>query len=339
MLSPDVRLEGFTAEDWTRLLQLFKPAPSKTASLGGLFVIHEAGEVRKMLHTRRGRLEREGEWRQWPDVSEGQRTKRLAALAEAHQASWVVAAEVGTLEEVMERFGARARREDDLVAQALSLITIVRELMTARRIEGWPRRLKNVPVPTQPMIRRALDAVCKESHAIALGVFKDGALWTALVVRRAARGFDLVAGPDELRRAMGLISWRVAARRPSPRRRGRRSLRAVGVRLLRRAATLSTLQADARPGAWSRAVAVRDVILSPMPLAIGVALGLDGARYAWSTVRSVTPTPALFHAPLAVFEPAVQALRKRVSSATDKDIASVLGFSPLEVLRALRRRD
>jgi hypothetical protein len=339
MLTPDVRLEGFTAEAWPRLIQLFKPAPSKTASLGGLFVIHEAGEVRKMLHTRRGRLEREGEWRQWPDASEGQRAKRLAALAEAHQASWVVAAEVGTLEEVMERFGARARRDDDLVAQSLSLITIVRELMTARRIEGWPRRLKNVPVPTQPMIRRALDAVCKDSHAIALGVFKDGALWTALVVRRAARGFDLVAGPDELRRAMGLISgeWRRDVRHLVAAVEDRYAPLAFGC--FGEASTLSALQADARPGAWSRAVAVRDVILSPMPLAIGVALGLDGARYAWSTVRSVAPRPLLLNAPLAVFEPAVQALRKRMSSATDKDIASVLGFSPLEVLRALRRRD
>ena len=122
---------------------------------------------------------------EWPAEPEPERQKRLAALAEAHQASWVVAAEVGALDEVMERFGARAQRGDDLVAQSLSLVQIVRELMIEERIEGWPRRLKNIPAPTQPMVRRAIDALCKEGRAIALGVFKDGELWTALVVRAA----------------------------------------------------------------------------------------------------------------------------------------------------------
>jgi hypothetical protein len=280
-----------------------------------------------MLHTRLGRLEREGEWRHWPDVSEGERTKRLAALAGAHEASWVIAAQVGALEEAMERFGKRARREDDLVAQSLSLVAIVRELMNEHRIEGWPRKLKNVPVPTRPMIRRALDALCKDGHAIALGAFKDGALWTALVVRRGPRGFDLVAGPDELRRAMGLLSgeWRRDVRHLVSAVEDRYAPLSLGC--FGEASALSALQVDARPGSWTRAVATRDVVLSPMPLAIGVALGFDGARYAWSTMRSVTPGPALWSAPLSLFEPAVQALRKQVSD------------SPLEVLRALLRRD
>ncbi len=338
MFAPDVRLEGFTAQDWMRLTSLFKPAPPKTASLGGLFIIHQAGEVRKMLHTRRGRLEREGEWRHWPAASEPERQRSLAALAEAHQASWVVAAEVGSLEEVMERFGARARREDDLIAQGLSLVGIVREMMHEQRIEGWPRRLHNVPVPTQPMIHRAIDALCREGQAIALGVFKDGALWTALALRRGPGGFDMVAGPDELRRAMGLLSgeWRRDVRHLVEAVESRYAPLALGC--FGEVNVLAALQLDGRPGAWSRAVAVRDVMLSPMPLAIGVALGVDSARYAWNTVRSAAPSSA-FTAPLALFEPALQALRKRVGDATDKDIAAVLGFSPLEVLRALLRRD
>ena len=162
MLAPDVRLEGFTAEDWRRLIDVFKPqAEAPSPSLGGIFVVHQNGVVRKMLHTRRGRLEREGEWAEWPEESETQRNARLAALAEAHQAIWVVAAEVGALDEVMERFGARAQRTDDLVAQSLSLVQIVRDLMNEGRIEGWPRRLKNIPVPTKPMVRRTIDALCK----------------------------------------------------------------------------------------------------------------------------------------------------------------------------------
>ena len=60
------------------------------------------------------------------------------------------------------------------------------------------------------MVRRAVDAVCADGKAIALGMFKDEELWTALVARRRGDGFDVIAGPDELRPAMGLLSgdWR-----------------------------------------------------------------------------------------------------------------------------------
>jgi hypothetical protein len=336
MLAPDVRLEGFTAEDWMRLVSLFKTREAPSDTGGGLFVIHEDGVVRKALHTRRGRLERRGDLATWPALGEAERAKLFAAIAEAEHASFVVAAEVGALDEVMERFGARARREDDLVAQSLRLIEIVRELMNERRIEGWPRRLKNFPVPTHAMVTRAIDALCKHGHAIALGAFKDGELFTAIVVRRGERGFDLIGGPDELRPAMGLLSgdWRRDVRHLVAAIEDRWAPLAFGC--FAEVDTLHQLQTDSRAGAWSRAAAVRDVVLSPMPLAIGVALGVDGARYAWDTVRSVVPLSAL-GAPLAMFEPAAAAIRKRIGEASDKDIASVLGFSPLEVLRALRK--
>jgi hypothetical protein len=333
LLAPDIRLEGFTAEDWTRLGRVLSPEGARPSeSLGGIFVVHSGGVVRKMLHTRRGRLEREGEWATWPDEAEVERTKRFAALAGAHQASWVVAAEVGALDEVMERFGARAKRGDDIVAQALSIVGIVRELMNEGRVEGWPRRLKNIPVPTAPMVKRAMDSVCTEGHAIALGVFKDGELFTSLVVRRGARGFDMIAGPDELRKAIGLLSgeWRRDVRHVVSAVEDKYAPLALGC--FGELGTFHQLQQSASAGAWSRAVAVRDVVLSPMPLAIGVALGIDGARYAFDTIRSLSPAM-----PLAILEPAIAALRKRAANVTDKDIAAVLGFSPLEILRALRK--
>ena len=40
-----------------------------------------------------------------------------------------------------------------------------------------------------------------------------------------------------------------------------------------------------RAYAWGRAVAVRDIVLSPIPMAIGLALGVDGARYAFEGSR------------------------------------------------------
>ena len=332
MLTPDVRLEGFTAEDWTRLLELFRPRHIEretTRARGGLFVIHGGGRIRKMLHTRLGRIEPTGAWPRTPP--EG----ALRDLAGEHDASWAVAAEVGALEEVMERFGARARRGDDLVVQTLALVHIARELILEGKIEGWPRRLRNVPIPTEPMVRRAIDSICGDGRAIALGVFRAGELWTALVARRRGLGFDLLAGPDELRPAMGLLSgeWRRDYRHLVAAVEDRYAPLDFGC--FAEASVLTQLQVDGRPGAWSRAIAVRDVVVSPMPAAVGVARGLDGARYAWTTLRAIAPSLG----PLAVLEPALQSLRKRAAAMTDSDIASVLGFSPLAVLRALLRRE
>ncbi len=332
MLASDVRLEGFTAEDWARLLDLFKPRHEQREELrprGGLFVVYGRGRIRKLLHTRLGRIEPTGAW------PRPQEEAALAALAAEHDASWAVAAEIGALEEVMERFGARARRGDDLVVQALAIVHIVRELIHEGRIEGWPRRLRNLPVPTEPMVRRAIDSVCSDGHAIALGVFRGGELWTALVARRRGRGFDLLAGPDELRPAMGLLSgeWRRDYRHLVTAVEDRYAPLALGC--FAEASVLTQLQVDNRPGAWSRAIATRDVVVSPMPAAVGVALGFDSARYAWTTLRAIAPALG----PLAILEPALASLRKRASVISDTDIASVLGFSPLAVLRALLRRE
>ncbi len=327
MLTPDVRLEGWTAEDWIRFVSLWKPRASPdreaTRPRGGVIVVHEAGRARKALSTRRGRVDPPATW-----------PVPLAEMAAAHEASWALSLEVGALEEVMERFGSRARRGQDLVTQSLCMVGIVREMMHAGAIESWPRRLRNVPVPTEPMVRRTLDAVCGDGKAIALGLFKQGELWTCFVARRRGPGFDVIAGPDEMRPAMGLLSgdWR---------RDFRHLVRAVEERYAPLALgcfaevdVFHGLQVDARPGAWSRAVAVRDVALSPIPVAVGVALGVDGARYAFESLRGFVPALD----PLGMLEPALRSLRQRVGSATEKDVTATLGFSPMAVLRALLRR-
>src|SRR5262249_41303111 len=151
VLTPDVRFEGWTVEDWQRFLDLWKPRASPerepTRPRGGVIVIHDGEVVRKMLHTVRGRVDPP---LQWPAP--------LEMIADEHQASWALASHVDALSEVMERFGSRARRTDDIADQALCITTIVREMMTEGSIESWPRRLRGLPVPAPSVIRRALDA-------------------------------------------------------------------------------------------------------------------------------------------------------------------------------------
>ena len=332
VLTADVRFEGWTAEDWQRFLSLWEPqrAPSTThdespeKATGGLFVVHDGVKVRKLLHTTRGRLP--------PDIAW---PTPLPTLAEAHQASWVLAGQLGALDEVMERFGARARRTDDLTRQALSLVTIVREMTAEGTLERWPRRLAGVPTPTERMIERALDAVCASGRAMVLGMFKDGELWTAFVGRRRGAGFDVIAGPDELRPAMGVLSgdWRRDYRHLVHAVEERYAPLAVGC--FGEVDSFRALQVDARPGAWSRAALMRDLVISPVPAAVGFALTFDTARFAYASLKVVTSRLD----PLGLVEPMLHAARKRLGAAAgNKDVESVLGFDPLAALRALLKR-
>jgi hypothetical protein len=180
-----------------------------------------------------------------------------------------------------------------------------------------------------------MDAICPAGHALALGMFKDGELWTAFVARRRGPNFDVIAGPDELRREMGLLAgdWR---------RDYRHFVRAVEERYAPLAFgcfsevdTFRQLQVDGRPGAWSRAMLVRDVVLSPIPVAVRLALGVDGARFAFENLRIVTNRID----PFGFLDPVLRGVRARLGSAAgDKDVSGTLGFDPMAALRALLKR-
>ena len=329
MLTPDARFEGWTAEDWLRFLHLWQPRATPERELtrprGGIIAIHDGRRVRKLLQTRTGRAELPAT--RWPIA--------LSDLAADHAASWALSAHVGALDEIMDRFGARARRGQDLTQQGLELVAIVREMIGEGAIDHWPRRLRGIPPPNEAMVRRAMDSICPPGFAVALGMFKEGELWTSFVARRRGANFDVIAGPDELRREMGLLAgdWR---------RDYRHLVRAVEDRYAPLAfgcfaevETFRDLQVDGRAGAWARAMLVRDVILSPIPVAVGLALGADGARFAFDHMRVVTNRVD----PFGFLDPVLRGVRARLGSAAgDKDVSGTLGFDPMAALRALLRR-
>lgn len=315
-------------QSWSRFLSLWKPRaePEREAERprGGLFVVHDGTRIRKILHSKRGRL----------DPAEAFPVD-LAELATRHRASFAVSIEMGALEDVMDDFGARLLREDDLVSQSLKLLASMREAMQGGGLELWPRRLAGVPVPTEGMIVRALDALCAEGHVILIGLFEEGALWTALCLRRRGAEFDVIAGPEDLTQAVGLLSGdfrrdyvhlsRVCSEMYGP----------LSFGCFTDVDTFRKLQVDPEPGAWSRAAVVRDIVLSPVPAAVGLALGFDGARLAFDNLRIVTERIDRF----GILDTAMRLARKQVGKVlSDKDVSATLGFDPLAVLRALLRR-
>ncbi len=344
VLTTDVRFEGWTTEDWVRFLRLWQaraaPELEPTRPCGGVVVVHEEGEILKLLHTRKGRLDpaTAGATRDEADalalaLRAGQ-PAALGPLARANHASWALALRLGALDEVMERFGARAARSDDFTAQSLLLVGIAREMIGEGAITTWPQRLRGIPVPTPHVVRRTLDVLCGDGRAMALGLFDGGSLWTSFVARRRGPGFDVVAGPDELRPALGLLSgdWRRDYRHLVQAIEARYAPLAFGC--FAELGTFRALQTDARPGAWSRAVAVRDVIIAPMPAAVGMALGFDGTRYVLHALRAITGRIS----PLAAMGPVLEGVRARVGALTGDDVSGLLGFDPLGLLRKLLQR-
>src|SRR5271165_3354008 len=109
VLTPDVRFEGWTTEDWMRFVRLWQPraTPERepTRPRGGVVVVHEQGQILKLLHTARGRLDPA---LAAPPASaaalalETGQSSVLGDLARQHHASWALSMRLGALDEVME---------------------------------------------------------------------------------------------------------------------------------------------------------------------------------------------------------------------------------------------
>jgi hypothetical protein len=287
--------------------------------------VHAGGALLKLVHTEVGRLRLDDARRSFPCSAE--------ALARDHHASWSAVLEAGTLEAIMDRFAERARRGDDLTVQTISLLQIAREEALAGRIEIWPGRLRGVPIPSPPMVRGTLDSVCPVGRTMVLGLFEGGELWTSIALRRGVGGFNLVLGPDEVRSDMGLLAgdWRRDYRHLSRAVEDRASPLALGC--YAEVETLRKLEVDPTPGAWARAAALRDIILSPLPAPLAIPLGVDAGWAAWSALRSVAERLD----PVGVVAPAMAALRD--VTAGNRDVKDVLGFHPLELLRKMLSRE
>ena len=197
MLTKDVRFEGWTTEDWSRLLSLWKSTgETGAAPRGGLIVIHAQGRVRKILHTTRGRIEKENVT--WPSP--------LAPLAAEHGARWVLASPTGGLENIAERFGARCRQEDDLASQARLMLGILRELVEAGIVEIWPNRIERLSLPSGPFFEHTFEAIYPPGQFALIALFHEGELYTSIALQREKGGISRIVGPADLRPHMTFLS-------------------------------------------------------------------------------------------------------------------------------------
>jgi hypothetical protein len=326
----DVSLEGFTHEQWARLGDVFRPLdrPDHTAARdadgpkGGVVAVTTGSKLRKVVSTRLGRIEVDEQ--PWPES--------LESLAARHAAGWAAELSTGALDELMDRFAERLSPGQDYLAQLLELLAIARELEAERLITLWPWRIADWPVPSERAVSRALDLLCPSDKSLVLGVFDQGTLATCLVARRRGSGFDRLVGPDELARELGLLSGDF--------RRDQRHLAAAIERRVGKIAvgcygelrTFRELAGAREPGAWARAVAAQDLVVSPWMPAVALPLGLDAGRAVFREIHDLASRFGAGHL-LSRDGPIAQAFTGlgRPSFLGD-DVREFLGFDPWDLL-------
>lgn len=335
MIVHDTRIEGFDARSWHRLLTLILPGiashppqawtvDGRERARGGLVVVmlDGAGDgARLALHSARGVIPVEG----WTSPRE------LDAFAQRHGARFALALRDGALETLYDRVGGRLTLDDDTWTTLWVVAGALRELLDERAMYAVPTPPSAVPLPPADALRAGWDRVLPPGHGVVVALFDEGRLDTGLVAHREGAGLTFLHGPEVLARMAGPLRGDPAV--------DHRALRAacdawagpLSMGLFARTETLRTLLRDATPGAWTQAVAAREVVFDPWPAWVGLVVGADAVRLFARNVREVA---ALFD----MTAPFLAAAREFADRLGVPDLRALLGFDPLDALSSLLRR-
>ncbi len=343
MIAADIRIEGFDARSWTNLLSLFAPqvaerpkTPPRTSDApevdaaelasepasGTLFVVVTGGgRVLAARHTKRGRV------RGLVYTGAGS----LATLGASHRADRVVVLREGALEEIAQRASTRMERHDDYVTQWLTVMRAVRSAIEAGLVEIWPRPFASVPIPSAAVVSRAVDAVLPDGRSLVLGVFSRTTPWTLVALRRSEGEIDRIVGPDVISRWTGPLGGDFRRDHRVISEAVGKHLAPVHLGIFADERDLRALLRDARPGAWTRAVVARDIIVQPTPPYIAVALAADGMRAAARRTEAWIEGTAVREV-LSQLAPIANFMRGRAAEVAS--VTQLLGFDPLKLLAA-----
>ncbi|MGD8859357.1 MAG: hypothetical protein PVI30_05045 [Myxococcales bacterium] len=333
MISEHARFEGFDARGWDNLLSLFRASEAdRTAgdgdaaprARGTLIVVRDGDDepVAAMV-TGRGPVQVSA----W-DTPEGlqEQTRRVGAAR-------ALVVDDGAIEELTERAAERIPMPGDYLSQWLALLSVVRELEEEGRLLFWPPPPLRVPLPTAAMVGRALDLLLPSGHALVVALWDGDELWTGFAMHRREGEIDHIAGPELLQRWAGPLAGDYRRNHRVVQQAVERAMGPVYFGLFADREVIEELLRRPDAGAWARAVALRDVILSPAPGYAHAAVAADAARAAGVRARKWFGGLDLFGyaAPLADFA------REHVAHVGS--VTSILGFNPLEALAERLTRD
>ena len=345
MISAELRFEGFDVRSWTHLLSLFMPgmqerlereatltdapvAEQNPTRAGTIWIVDDdEATVLTAQHSLRGRIE-ELIGQPLVDTPEA-----LCARYGAHRC---LILREGVMDELAERLALRYQSDEGYASQWVGLFRSARELLDGGAIQLWPNPMANVPIPSAGAMRRAMELALPDDRAAVMVLFEPrgemGQLWTAAAIRRRAGEIDLVAGPDLIQEWTGPLGgdWRrdyriivdAVTRAVAP----------VHVGIFSEPATIRTLLRGGEAGNWARQVAVRDLVIHPLPRTYGLALGADAMRGVGVASRRMLGGLDIVGGVI----PFMQKVRAQVTQVAT--ISETLGFDPMQVLAAMLQR-
>lgn len=321
MISADIRIEGFDARTWSNLAKLLVPINDKKTNTLVLIIDRDRNVVRAL-----GSL---------PGATLPVRYTGLAQLPElttstGYDTVWVIP--LGALTSVAARASLRLDYSADYISQCLTFVRAFREAIDDGTIAVYPRRFSQIPIPTTGMLQRALDLLIPRDHAAVLGIYENQKTWASLVIRRGQSGIDLLAGPDLIAAWTGPLGgdWRrdhrviVAA--------VEEHVAPVHLGLFCDRSVLKRLLQSSGSGHWAAATATRELVFSPNPTYVRVALAADAARSAARRSAQMLGGVDLGSRVAPFFN------RLRGALSETRSISTILGFDPLAVLAALIRQ-
>jgi hypothetical protein len=323
VIDPDIRIGGFDAASWRRLLALFTPTASREGPEHGLFIVVQDGNSETIFarHTILGRV-------QGLPASDDPTVLRDAVPCRA-----CVVINADALEQLDHRAALRLAFGQDYLEQLSMVAHALRETIQAGQIRVSPPLPETLPIPSGATITRALDLVLPVGRSAMLCTYEGSNIDTAILLRRGPRGIDTVLGPDWLAERVGPLGGDFRRDHHRIAETVATKLGELSIGVFAETATLHALLRSADPGAFATAAATRELVVSPMPPYAAVALGADA-------IRSVTRASGLGGVGrelLSAFAPVARALLEAVDA---RSVTSVLGFNPVLVLSAwLARRE
>jgi hypothetical protein len=329
VLSANLRVTGYDAASWGRLVSLFEVRPRQLAgehpdSSGLLVVVEDArGACCAAFIGDRGAIA----------VTTYSGRGDLPALCAQHGVRRAVALRLGTIEELTERAAEHVLRTDDYAAQWLALFEAARALEREGALYFWPEAKNIVPLPSLQLLTRALDVVLPDEHSFVAALWDDADLWTALVLRRRGGQFDLVAGPELVLDTVGPLSGDYRRDHRALSRGISESVAPVQLGIYSQRRRFERLLREAEPGSWAKAIALREVIIDPSPAYVHIAVGADALR---ATARKTGQLLGGFDF-MTYIEPWARYAREQVANVAS--VTGMLGFNPLQVLARRLRAD
>lgn len=328
MIAADFRFEGFDAKAFARILSLFSAnRPEDEQRAGMLVVVQSSSGVPCAAFVIGVGPVDVSDW----DAAAG--PQQLDALCARHGVRRAVLIEEGAIEELTEGAAAAMPYDESYEHQWLAIVRATRKLEDEGAILWWPRR-SHLPIPTPAMLNRALDLVLPPNRTFVVAIWKDDALWTGFALERASSELCRVVGPDFLLDWAGPLAGDFRRDHRAITRAVSAAMSPVHLGVYAQREPLRALLRSAEPGAWARAVALRDMIIMPAAPYVHVALGADALRAAGKRTAEVFGglDLASYVGPFASLASLARDRVSRVASLTQ-----ILGFNPLEALASRMR--